>query len=89
MDTVEKVREAYRRELAVPPSRGAGDRAWLAAISAYESALKEKGLVIVPREPTAEMEATGNEGWLEEKTAGYIYRSMIDAAPQHPRPESP
>lgn len=48
----------------------------------FAASLKEKGLVIVPREPTADMKAIGVEGWLEEKTAGYIYRSMIDAAPK-------
>ena len=37
-DPIEAARNAYRAELSKPPSQGAGDRAWPAAIAAYHAA---------------------------------------------------
>lgn len=84
MDTVEKAIEdaLVMGNPMVSAPRGSIEAAACAAISAHESALAESGLVIVPREPTPEMTAAGVEGWIEEKNAGYIYRSMLDAAPK-------
>ena len=75
MDMVERVaraaKEAYRHELVIAPSKGAGDRAWLAATRAAIEAM---------REPTVNMKWVGATAWKEEKPPDYIYRAMIDAA---------
>ncbi len=51
-----------------------------AAITAFLEAAAEQGWKMVPEGPTGEMELIGNEAWLEEKAAGYIYRAMCRAA---------
>ena len=65
------------------------------AIAAHESALKEMGLVIVPREPTAEMMITGARSIgksmnIENHTerAKQCHQAMIDAAPKESEKET-
>ena len=60
-----------------------------AAIAAHEKALKDEGLVIVPREPTTVMRLVG--GYLADRELGFegmngshiieVWRAMVDAVP--------
>lgn len=55
-----------------------------AAITAYLATMAEAGYVLVPREPTIDMEVAGTEAWLViaamEDRAVAIYRAMIAEA---------
>lgn len=105
MDTVEKVaralfnanpnrNKALRWEHAACPRKRYLAQA-RAAISAHESALKENGLVIVPREPTEEMLAVHweffaiNMPWNSKDNRLSHWRAMVDAAPHPARPKAP
>ena len=57
------------------------------AIAAYKDALKEKGLVIVPRELTEEMVYEGVNAYgmnpdTPDEEVESIYHAMVDAAPK-------
>lgn len=62
------------------------ERAARAAISIYESHLRDKGMVVVPRIPTKEMETKGWHRHMNSSAAwpdvcGEIYRAMLSASP--------
>ena len=82
--------------LDCPAKRGGYDDAAKNAILAYESSLKEKGMVIVPEEPTEEMLVAGVEVdvsapvWSYDNAGrkhyhctlpGHIYRAMLSSIP--------
>ena len=102
MDIVEKVARAIaeqrnreERALNLPPVESTigvqplDHRAARAAIAAHESALKESGFVIVPREPTADMGQAGYAAWDKFGEAAImgptellaIWQAMVGAAP--------
>ena len=64
-------RPAYQNELAVPPSKGAGFRAWEKAMQAAVQALKDAGYAVVPREPTEKMIKRGGLALAAEFTDPY------------------
>ena len=42
--------------------------------------IADQGFVIVPKEPTAAMEAAGADENLSPEIAGYVWRDMVDEA---------
>lgn len=90
---VEKVARAICGPTHAAPWADTGKQSWemfevdaRCAIEAHESALKEKGLVIVPREPTGGMSDAGVMTFgHEDRPSGQPYRAwraMINAAPK-------
>ncbi len=53
-----------------------------AAITAFLAAAAEQGGRMRNNRITREMKTAGDEAWMEEKPASYIYRAMLAAAPE-------